>query len=39
MVLPRKSDRDRDYELLVCLQDGEMERLIEGLGDLVGRWV
>lgn len=36
-VLPRKNNRDGDYELFVCLEDGEMARLIEGLGDLVGR--
>jgi BAHD acyltransferase len=38
-ILPRKSDGDRNYELLVCLEEGAMERWIEGLWDLGGRWV
>lgn len=33
-VLPWKNDGDRDYELLVCLEEGDMARLIEGLSTL-----
>ncbi|KAF2827080.1 hypothetical protein CC86DRAFT_406308 [Ophiobolus disseminans] len=38
-VLARREGEDRDYEVLMCLEVGEMERFIEGLGERVGRVV
>lgn len=38
-ILPRLNDGERDYEILVCLEEGEIERLTEGLGDMVARVV
>jgi BAHD acyltransferase len=38
-ILPRRDEEERDYEILVCLEEGEMTRLVEGLRDLVKRVV
>jgi BAHD acyltransferase len=38
-ILPRRDEEERDYEILVCLEEGEMTRLVEGLGDLARRVV
>lgn len=38
-ILPRRSDGDRDYEILVCLEEGELKRLIEGLRDMLANVV
>lgn len=38
-ILPRRSDGQSDYEVLVSLEDGEMGRLVEGLEGVVGRVV
>jgi hypothetical protein len=32
-ILPRRSDGERGYEVLVCLEEGEMRKLVESLGE------
>lgn len=38
-IMPRREEAGRDYEVMVILEEGDMGRLIEGLGDLVKRVV
>lgn len=39
IVLPRREEEGRDYEVQTTLEEGDMERLLKGLGNLVTRVV
>jgi len=36
-ILPRRDEEDADYQMLVIYEEGDMGRLIEGLGDYADR--
>lgn len=38
-VLARQEEGDRDFEVLMCLEVGEMARFVEGLGRRLSRVV